>query len=343
MPGRKVTDTGRRAIGAIGPRRYKRRRALTVRRLATRKIEQIAKSDQPIVAGPWIGGVGMELLYWIPFLNWLTSEGGVDPSRVVAVSRGGADPWYAQVAGSYVDLFDHYSPAEIRAWHEERLRHPDKESHISVSGHDRDAFELAREPWGGKAEWLHPMLVHRLFSPRWEWGASAAVIREHTAYRPLPSQNGGGPELPETYVAVKAYFSPAFPDTEENREALERVIAALAEQTTVVLMRGGEETGGHQPYVPLASLPVQDITDRLSPRNNLSAQTQVVRGARALVSSYGGFSFVGPFVETPTLSLYSHPSLASVHLDAIELVARRFGEQRRLYRTRHVGTLRTQE
>jgi hypothetical protein len=25
-----------------------------------------------IIAGPWTGEVGFELLYWIPFLNWLS-------------------------------------------------------------------------------------------------------------------------------------------------------------------------------------------------------------------------------------------------------------------------------
>jgi hypothetical protein len=344
VPARKVIGRGRRALGAVGPRRYKRRRALTVRQLTERKIEQIAKSDRPIVAGPWIGGVGMELLYWIPFLNWLTSEGGVDPARVVAVSRGGADPWYADVAGGYVDLFDHYSAADIRAWHEDRLRYPDTESHITVGGNDSAAFALARERTrGGKAEWLHPSLMHRLFAPRWEWAASAAVIGAHTDYRPLPTREDAVPGLPDPYVAVKAYFSPSFPDTSENREALERVVGALARQTPVVLMRGGEDAGDHEPYVPPASLPVQDISDRLPPRRNLELQTRVVRDARAFVSPYGGFSFMGPYVGTPTLALYSHPELSTVHLDAIERVARRLGEGKRLYRARHVGTLRSEE
>ena len=172
MPGTTVIRTGRRALGSVGPRRYKRRRALSTARRAAKKIERIASSDRTIVAGPWIGGVGMELLYWIPFLNQLVSEHGVDPARVVAVSRGGAEPWYADVAGGYVDLLDHYTADEIRAWHEERLRHPDTESHIRVRGHDRAAFELAREQaGGGNTEWLHPVLAHRLFAPRWERGA----------------------------------------------------------------------------------------------------------------------------------------------------------------------------
>ena len=340
MPATTVIGRGRRALGSVGPRRYKRRRALSIARLAAKKIERMASTDRTIVAGPWIGGVGMELLYWIPFLNRLVSEHGVDPARVVAVSRGGAEPWYADVAGGYVDLLDHYTADEIRAWHEERLRHPDTESHIRVRGHDRAAFELAREQAGGRnTEWLHPVLAHRLFAPRWEWGASSAVIDRHTEQRVLPAQEPADLGLPDTYVAVKVYFSPSLPDTSENQAALERIITALAGETTVVLLSGAEETGGHEPYVPPPSLPVLDVSDRLTPRHNLALQTQIVRGARALISTYGGFSFLGPYAGTPTLALYSRPKLSAMHLDAIERVARKLGQKRRLYRARHVGTL----
>jgi hypothetical protein len=339
-----VIRTARRALGSVGPRRYKRRRAVTIGQLAARKIDQIASSDRLIVVGPWIGGVGMELLYWIPLLNRLTSEHGLDPARVVAISRGGADPWYADVAARYIDLLDHYSTDDIRAWHAARLSHSDTESHIRMRGHDRAAFELAREQAGERnAEWLHPVLMHRLFAPRWEWGASSAVVAAHTDQRPLPGQDNVDLGLPDTYVAVKLYFSPSLPDTSENRGAFERSMIALAEQTAVVLLGGGEETGGHEPYVPPSSLPVQHISERLEPRQNLALQTQVVRGARALISTYGGFSFLGPYVATPTLAVYSRPGVSAMHLDSIERVARRLGEKRRLYRARHVGTLRPQE
>jgi hypothetical protein len=341
MASRTVIRRGRRALGSVGPRRFKRRRALTISRLSARKLAQIAKNDRPVVAGPWIGGVGMELLYWIPLLNWLTTKGGIDPARVIAISRGGADAWYADVAGEYYDLFDEYSPAEVRLWHEHRLRHPDSESHIGVHNHDRDAFRRARELIGAKkADWLHPVLMHRLFAPRWEWGAAGSVISSRTAQRALPDRDGGGLDLPESYLAVKAYFNDSFPGTEKNREVLEEVISTLAQQTQIVLVRGLEEAGGHEAYTPSPSMAVRDVSKQLDPRRNLTLQTQIIRGARAFISPYGGFSFLGPYTGTPTLALYSSPRLTTIHLDAIDRVARRLSEGRkRLYRARHVGML----
>ena len=47
-----------------------------------------------IVVGPWLSEVGFELLYWIPFLNWVKTYRPFDPERMVVVSRGGAGIWY---------------------------------------------------------------------------------------------------------------------------------------------------------------------------------------------------------------------------------------------------------
>ncbi len=35
-----------------------------------KELEPLTKTTAPIVIGPWVGEVGYELLYWIPFLNW---------------------------------------------------------------------------------------------------------------------------------------------------------------------------------------------------------------------------------------------------------------------------------
>ena len=42
-----------------------------------REIEPLTKTTAPIVIGPWVGEVGYELLYWIPFLNWALKEFGL--------------------------------------------------------------------------------------------------------------------------------------------------------------------------------------------------------------------------------------------------------------------------
>jgi len=46
-----------------------------------RELERIQRTDAPIVIGPWVGEVGFELLYWIPFLNWALRSYELDRRR----------------------------------------------------------------------------------------------------------------------------------------------------------------------------------------------------------------------------------------------------------------------
>ena len=57
------------------------------------------RARDTIVAGPWLGEVGFELLYWVPFLRWFAERFHVAPERLLVVSRGGTASWYRPFAG----------------------------------------------------------------------------------------------------------------------------------------------------------------------------------------------------------------------------------------------------
>jgi hypothetical protein len=299
---------------------------------------RIAESSRPIVAGPWIGDVGLELLYWIPILQWLTQTAGVDPDRIVAVSRGGADPWYSDVAARYIDLLDHFGPQKLHQWRRQRHR-VDARGGLTVQPADRRAFELARKAAGEPdAEWLHPSLVDRLFEPRWRWGAGLGVTRAHTVHRPLAT-DVPPPSLEQPYVALDLHFSPCFPDTSENRSFAERLIAEVSSRTRVEVLWDPEGIEGYQAFAPDPGGPAHALSAPL-PRQNLAALTQVVRHAELLISTYGGLSYLGPYLETPTVAFYSRAGFPVVHLDEIERVGRELATgSTRLFRARHVGHL----
>src|SRR5262245_9641882 len=62
-----------------------------------RQLARLADGDAPIVAGPWLGEVGFELLYWIPFLSWFSERFNVGRDQLVVLSRGGTRAWYAHL------------------------------------------------------------------------------------------------------------------------------------------------------------------------------------------------------------------------------------------------------
>src|SRR5687768_4916322 len=92
-------------------------------------LDQIAGSGRPVLIGPWTGEVGFELLYWIPFLEWVRARWQLSPEREVIVSRGGVSSWYRRSADGrsadrYVDILALFSAEDFRsAVAEEKRKH----------------------------------------------------------------------------------------------------------------------------------------------------------------------------------------------------------------------------
>jgi hypothetical protein len=298
MRATRLRYTASRFVPVAARRRWTRR--LIGRSL--RELSEVARSDAPIVVGPWLSEVGFELLYWIPLLRWTFQRYEVDPSRVVAVSRGGVDSWYADLASSYIEALDHVEVDDVAAARAARLRHTGSEKHLEIDSVDRSLYEFAASRTGSDAVWLHPGLMYRLFYWTWLYG-DLRPFQEHTSHRTLhvPAAKG---DLPDRYTAVKAYFSRAFEDTAANRDHLRRLVTALsAEDSVVVLRTGATPVDDHEQWLP-AGVPVR-IFETSAASVNLAEQSRVVAGAAKLVTTYGGFAYLGTYLACPTQSFYS--------------------------------------
>ncbi len=112
-----------------------------------REIETIVARDRLLVAGPWLSEVGFETLYWVPFLHWLKTAFHIDPSRIVAVSRGGVGSWYQGVAERYVEIWDELDPAEFARRNAAR----GVVKHYEPSDLDRDVLDCRRARGSARA------------------------------------------------------------------------------------------------------------------------------------------------------------------------------------------------
>src|SRR5215208_4079168 len=74
-----------------------------------RTLATVATRGLPIVAGPWLGEVGFELVYWVPFLRWCAERVNVNPDHFMVMSRGGTESWYRPFAARYADVFEQVS------------------------------------------------------------------------------------------------------------------------------------------------------------------------------------------------------------------------------------------
>src|SRR5262249_35217563 len=86
-----------RPLAAREERRHRReKRTRVASRLddLRRAVRDLARSGEPVVAGPWTGDDVGELLYWIPFLRWATHSTLELAASLVVVARPESVAWY---------------------------------------------------------------------------------------------------------------------------------------------------------------------------------------------------------------------------------------------------------
>lgn len=274
-------------------------------------LRRAAKSGRRVLLGPFLGEVGYELLYWIPFLRRTLARHEIARERVTTLTRGGAGAWYRDFAADDVELFDLVEPDGLVPLIEHRRRRARDAKQLRGDRLDRDLVRLARERVGDAAV-LHPSLMFARLRGLWFRGEPLAEALLQLEFRRLqqPAPPSG---LPESYVAVKLYESDAFPDEPAVRARVRRLLERLAHETSVVLLTTGLRLDEHAEWG--AELPnVHTLEHLLRPQNNLAVQTAAVGNARALVSTYGGFSYLGPFVGRPTLALHARKNFHPAHL-----------------------------
>jgi hypothetical protein len=286
-------------------------RASSVRR----QLEGLASGGRPILIGPWLGEVGFELLYWLPFLRWFAEEYRIPPERLVAVSRGGgAAAWYGELVARHYDALTFLSAHEFRRRNDERSDQFGEQKQIAASPLDDEIVAFVRQRERGDLAVLHPSTMYRLFAPYW-WGHQpVGWVRRFTRFTRLqpPAVDVA---LPAEYTAVKFYFNDCFRDARENRRFVERTVRDLASQGAVISLSTGVAVDGHEPCDPDVAA-IDGIRHLLAPESNLLVQSAIVARARRFVGTYGGFAYLAPLCGVPAVSYFSDPGAFSVrHLD----------------------------
>jgi hypothetical protein len=276
------------------------------------RFKSIAKNTKPIIIGPWLSEVGFEVLYWIPFLTWLVTYYKIDPERIIILSRGGANHWYDNIGGNYQDIFSYFTPEEFKLKNNERIAQTGGQKHFRLTSFDLEILTIVTKNLNIKDyENIHPSVMYELFLFFWRRQVSIRLIEQHTAYRKFAKLPDGDTiglvhQLPDSYVAVKFYFSDAFPDTPENRRFIDRVVQNLAKTNVIVLLNSGISIDDHDDFTSENSDRIISL-GHLDPEKNLDIQTKVLSRAKAFYGTYGGFSYIAPLYGVPSISFYSEP------------------------------------
>jgi hypothetical protein len=309
---------------------------------AAAMLQRMARSQRPVIIGPWVSEVGYELLYWIPFLNWVKANYPLDAERMVIVSRGGSGAWYRHISPRYIDLFDYYTPEQVRSQSEQRITDR-RVKPRTMTEFDREIVKLVQQTLHIRdGELLHPMHMYRLFHEFWQRRGSVSVVEDFAHFAPLPPLETGelASRLPDDYVAVRFYFNDAFPDTEANRGFVEDLVDALAATTDVVVLNPPWQLDDHQDLPIAPRNRVHSAAGLMSPRTNLDVQSRIIAGARAFLGTHGGLSYLPPFYGIKSLSFYSDPgSFSPRHLELARRVFTRL--QPGSYVALHIDDLAT--
>ena len=330
-----MTKNGRRApVGArlrrFLPGRVRRAGARVVAahraHQVERQLEVLARDSRPILLGPWLGEVGFELLYWIPFLRWFAERYAVPPDRLIAVSRGGASDWYTSFAGRSHDALSFMSQDEFRRKNADRTGWLGEQKQVASTPLEEEIVAHVRQREQRDLSVLHPSTMYRLFAPYW-WGhRSMDWIHQYARFVPMRPPALDVP-LPARYTAVKFYFNDCFTDTPENRKFVDRTIRSLVDEGPVISLSTGVAVDDHSPCEPDVAA-MQEIRHLLGPSSNLTVQSAIVSRAHRFVGTYGGFAYLAPLCGVPAVSYYSEPgSYSTRHLDLVLDVLRSRGHQ----------------
>jgi hypothetical protein len=270
-------------------------------------LRQIAHG-KPVVVGPWRGEVGWEVLYWIPFLRWLR-ERGLSPERTIAISRGGPRSWYSEIADRYVDVSE--LPDDFR----DRSIDDGTQKQRTIDPNDAAAARhVAQEHRLKRFVHLHPAVMYRMMQPYWTGVAPSAYVHRLTAVRPLtPPPLPDDLQLPERFVVVKFYDSHAFPLRDGTVAWARQVLGALADEIDLVLLNPALPSDDHAPLTIDVSSRVHTIDPSRWKDRNLDVQTAIVSRASGLIATYGGFSYLGPLLGVPTISVYANADAVLGH------------------------------
>lgn len=291
-----------------------------------RDLEQAVTGSGSIVVGPWLSEVGYEVLYWVPFLRWVSAAYRVPPSRFVILSRGGTESWYGDLGLRYVEVFDHVSPDELAsmagtrdsgpgAWDSKSARQPVKQRNLS--DFDTQLIRKAAQSLGlgDSVNVLHPSLMFRWFAPFWSGQETLGFVERHTRHARIQAPDVPVPlSLPAEYVAVKFYGARSLPDDAATRTQTRALCDALSQQFPIVQLDTGLSLDDHSDLQLPASPRVMSISGLVEPRTNLAVQTRIIAGARMLVGTCGSLSWLGPLLGVPTVPVFTDDSFLHAHL-----------------------------
>jgi hypothetical protein len=259
-----------------------------------------AKQSGVVWFGPFVGEVGYELSYWIPWIRKFCSDLELEELRIGIVTRGGAQVWYPDHAHS-LELFDELSADEFRrlqsAEYPTKLRSIEKHL-IKLLGISRFRIAHPREMHAAISEFRGNYCgIDALGNYFTFAGLSKTTVADRierlVGFNEVPT--------PKRFGSVRLYTNSLIGDEVAVQQAW-RLVAAAAPDVDLVDVGVHTKLDDHIAVLPRSETTAAPLAN--CPLNlNLALQTLIILRSNFLVSTYGGSSYIGLLLGIPTLAI----------------------------------------
>lgn len=262
-----------------------------------RRQPVVSAGTQPIILGPWLGEVGPELQYWIPFLQQLKHSGAFGNRRLIAVSRGGVSSWYQQLTSEYIEIFDYKDKTAYQAVRAERST----EKQFDWTTGERNLVKTITDQFDiTEYDTLHPGAMWLRILPYFKEQQGLSTLLDQLQFQPINQTSLQRPaNLPERYIAVRFYQSDLFPATPDNQQFLADLLQQLTQHHTVVALVTNSQLNEHAQFPMPSNSQVQTVVIDQELKRNLGLQTQIIAHADAFVGTYGGLTILPGLLGKP--------------------------------------------
>ena len=264
----------------------------------------LAHSRQAIIIGPWTSEMGFEVLYWLPYLDYLRQTYRLDRDRLYVLTRGGAGEWYN--VGHSVELYDYVPPGDVRLLAHRAQREAASIKQLRITPWERRLVDLVAERHGlRRYHILHPSRLYQALDGWWSTltvGMAQAMKILRWSDIPVPPPPVGL-ALPERFMAVRFYARATWPLTDELLDWTRTLILNLAQTIPVVVLRSSAYLDDHADF-PAPTGPNITVVEAGPYRENLAIQSAILKRAAGFVGTWGGMAQLAVRLKVPTVALY---------------------------------------
>lgn len=223
------------------------------------------------------------------------------------ISRGGAAAWYGTPTGA--EIYACRSQKDVRVENRLQFLKTGMMKQRAWTDFDRGIVrDVAETMHLTRYQTIHPHWMYRDLMPFFEGREGISSLLPKVRY-PSDWTIHGSPDalkLPPEYVAVRFYFRPTFPVTEQVKQFCEACVRTIAKHAPVILLTSGSMVDDHVDYFPKGENIFRlDELFPMSPETNLMVQASVIARSLAYVGTYGGMAQLALRLGRPTISFYT--------------------------------------